>query len=435
MQNQNYRYSVLTLSLLMLGISTATSANSDVNAEVAQLRAELKELKALVQQQAQQVQTQSQVTQHTAEMQQKLTDQVTQAKNSAASLKTATGSEFKLYGNVRADVSYQSEGGGPAHPYNQMNRVPLKGVAENSDQFKSTLSATRLGFDFKTPVSEGNVTGKVEVDFLGGANLDNLRIRHAYLNYGNWLVGQTWSNFAVPDYMPETIDALGYVGGAVKRGPQIRYNYSLQPSTHLVVALEDPKDSSINLRLPALTARLNQSFSDNAGTFSLRGLVNEKKTANDEVTAWGVGAGVKYNLTPQTTFKADYYHVKGDSAFVSWANAGIVKNAAQDIVAENEFDSITIGLTQQFHPQWRGTLAYGYMKADVDTDYKQSGVDLTTVNKELWQAWGNVFYSPTKPISLGLEYVYGERESVGKAANGSNKGEDNRINAVAIYNF
>ncbi|MEG1091334.1 MAG: hypothetical protein RSE38_08385, partial [Acinetobacter sp.] len=59
----------------------------------------------------------------------------------------------------------------------------------------------------------------------------------------------------------------------------------------------------------------------------------------------------------------------------------------------------------------------------------------------LWQAWANVFYSPTKPLSFGLEYVYGEREAYGPVLNtegdaiSSRKGEDNRINAVAIYNF
>ena len=46
-----------------------------------------------------------------------------------------------------------------------------------------------------------------------------------------------------------------------------------------------------------------------------------------------------------------------------------------------------------------------------------------------------MFYSPTKPVSLGLEYVYGEREAFKAAANGSNTGEDNRVSAVAIYNF
>ena len=35
------------------------------------------------------------------------------------------------------------------------------------------LSATRLGLDFKAPIADQNLNAKIEVDFLGGANLDN----------------------------------------------------------------------------------------------------------------------------------------------------------------------------------------------------------------------------------------------------------------------
>lgn len=132
---------------------------------------------------------------------------------------------------------------------------------------------------------------------------------------------------------------------------------------------------------------------------------------------------------------ADYYHVKGDSSFISWTNQGFVTNVDKDIIATNEFDSITIGLTQQLSAQWHGTLGYGYMKADNNADYINALADKTKANKNLWQAWANVFYSPVKPISIGLEYVYGEREAFGAAPNGSTKGEDNRVNAVVMYNF
>jgi hypothetical protein len=71
--------------------------------------------------------------------------------------------------------------------------------------------------------------------------------------------------------------------------------------------------------------------------------------------------------------------------------------------------------------------------ASTPTTEKESNA--TRANKDLWQAWANVFYSPTKPLSFGLEYVYGERTALEAATNGSKTGEDNRINAVAIYNF
>ncbi|AUC07810.1 hypothetical protein BVG18_13375 [Acinetobacter lwoffii] len=420
--------SMMAMSLGGISLSTQAQTSAQSNQqEIEQLRQEVQALRALVEQQQRQTAV---VTAHVA---------ATPAPASKPVMKIASGAEFNLYGNIRADASYQAEGGSAARMYNQINAVPLEGVGERSDEFKSTLAATRLGMDFKAPVGAGDkaLSGKVEVDFLGGASFDNLRIRHAYISYANWLIGQTWSNFAVPDYIPETVDALVYAGGSIKRTPQVRYTSTISPETNLVFAVEDPKDATITgikQRLPALTARLNHKFADNL-TVSARAMGNEKRVNEDEKMAWGVGLGAKYEFVPGTSFKADYYHVKGDSSFVSYANPGVVTAANGDLL-QSEFDSITVGLTQQFNDKLRGTIGYGYMNFDQDNGYLAApGLNLTAVNKDLWQAWANVFYNPTKPLSFGLEYVYGEREALGAAPNGSTKGEDNRINAVAIYNF
>lgn len=413
------------IALSMGGMSVAAQAQTQQQNEIEQLRQEVQALRSLVEQQkVQSAQTATAIAnvQRTA---------ATVPANPV--LKTAKGAEFNLYGNVRLDASYQVEGGAKDMPYNQINSVPLEGNAEQSDRLRSTLSATRLGLDFKSPVGDQDVKGKIEVDFLGGANLDNLRIRHAYLNYGNWLMGQTWSNFAIPDYMPETIDALAFVGGAVKRTPQVRYTAKFNPKTNLVVAAEDPKDSTVSQRLPALTARLNHQFADNFNV-SVRAMGHEKRINSEEEMAWGVGAGAKYDVVPGTTLKADYYHVKGDSSFVSFTNTGVIARTDGSLV-QNEFDSIMLGVTQKFGDKLHGTLGYGYMSFDEDQNYINALADKTKANKELWQAWANIFYSPTKPLSFGLEYVYGEREAFGAAPNGSKTGEDNRLNAVAIYNF
>ena len=430
--------SMIAMSMGGMGVSAQAQTAQNSQQEIEQLRQEVQALRALVEQQQKQ----------TATLNTAVQTQQAAAASAKPVMKLASGAEFNLYGNVRADASYQAEGGSSARMYNQINAVPLEGVGERSDEFKSTLSATRLGMDFKAPVGAGDkaLSGKVEVDFLGGAGLDNLRIRHAYMSYANWLIGQTWSNFAVPDYMPETVDALAYAGGAVKRTPQVRYTSTFSPATNLVLAVEDPKDATITgikQRLPALTARLNHKFADNL-TVSARAMGNEKRVNEDEEMAWGVGLGTKYEVVPGTTLKADYYHVKGDSSFVSYANTGVIAAANGDLL-QSEFDSITVGLTQQFNDKLRGTLGYGYMKFDDDQRYIDALIastpedatqsNATKANKDLWQAWANVFYSPTKPLSFGLEYVYGERKALDAATNGSDTGVDNRINAVAIYNF
>lgn len=409
-----------------MGLLSLNMAHADSMTEVEQLRNEVKQLRSMIEQQ-QHMQNKQIVA---LENNVKAAQVVSQAKDQTFA-RTKAGAEVTLYGNIRADLLYQSEGGSADRLYNQINSVPLKGHNESSDQLKSTLAATRLGLDFKT--ADKDISGKIEVDFLG-AN-DGLRIRHAYFNNGQWLIGQTWSNFAVPDYMPETIDALGYVGGAVKRDAQIRYTHKFNAETQLVTALEDSKDALSNMRIPVLSTRLNQSFADRAGALSLRGMVSEKRTVADNELAWGIGLGAKYDISAKTTLKADYYLVKGDSSLVSWTNQGFAIDANKNIMALNQFDSITVGVTQQFNSQWRGTLGYGYMKADENQDYIRYLSDPTKANKTLWQAWANVFYSPKKPLSFGLEYVYGERKAFVAAPNGQDTGEDNRFNAVAIYNF
>ncbi|WP_431605778.1 DcaP family trimeric outer membrane transporter [Acinetobacter indicus] len=420
--------------VIAVGLTMSVMANAQSSQEVEQLRQEVQQLKALVHQYAQQNQTvQANLNQLANTAAQPPVAQKASTEKRGLGM-TLGNAEFNLYGNVRMDGSYQVEGSSRDLPYNHINAVALEGNNESSDRLRSTLSATRLGLDFKSPVGDQDVKGKIEVDFLGGSNFDNLRIRHAYLNYADWLIGQTWSNFAVPDYMPETVDALAYAGGAVKRTPQVRYTAKFSPQTNLVVAAEDPKDNSITQRLPALTARLNHQFADNMSV-SARAMGHEKRINSDEEMAWGVGLGAKYDVTPSTTLKADYYHVKGDSSFVSFANTGTIQGA--NGLEQSEFDSITVGLTQKFNEKLRGTVGYGYMSFDQDADYLAAtpADKRTGVNKDLWQAWANVFYSPIKPVSLGLEYVYGEREAVVPAANGSKTGEDNRINMVAIYNF
>lgn len=420
--------------VIAVGLTMSVMANAQSSQEVEQLRQEVQQLKALVHQYAQQNQTvQANLNQLANTAVQPPVAQKASTEKRGLGM-TLGNAEFNLYGNVRMDGSYQVEGSSRDLPYNHINAVALEGNNESSDRLRSTLSATRLGLDFKSPVGDQDVKGKIEVDFLGGSNFDNLRIRHAYLNYADWLIGQTWSNFAVPDYMPETVDALAYAGGAVKRTPQVRYTAKFSPQTNLVVAAEDPKDNSITQRLPALTARLNHQFADNMSV-SARAMGHEKRINSDEEMAWGVGLGAKYDVTPSTTLKADYYHVKGDSSFVSFANTGTIQGA--NGLEQSEFDSITVGLTQKFNEKLRGTVGYGYMSFDQDADYLAAtpADKRTGVNKDLWQAWANVFYSPIKPVSLGLEYVYGEREVVVPAANGSKTGEDNRINMVAIYNF
>ena len=418
-------------SILATAVLTAMSAaySGTESAEIAQLRQEVQELRAMLQQYVKQpVPTSSNPQVAVAAAPQATETQAPKLNISKA------GAEVSLYGYLRADASYQAKGASTM--YNNISGVPLEHTAEEAqqkDRLHSTVNVTRLGLNFKTPTAAGDVGGKLEMDFFGGSTRDQFRIRHAYLTFDKWLIGQTWSTFIAPEYYPETIDAGTYVGGALQRSPLLRYSDNLSANTSFAVAIEDPKytatsDPDNEMRLPALVGRLNHKF-ENGSLLSGRTFMAEKKTSNDEEWAWGVGLGGKYQLTPQTFLKADYYHVKGDGRFLLWTNNSYVIDDKNHIQS-NEFDTISAGLTHQFNSQLRSTLGYGYMKAKDHNTFAQIQKTNLTQNKELWQGWINAMYNPYKPITLGVEYVYGERETFE-----GRKGIDNRFNMMASYDF
>lgn len=50
------------------------------------------------------------------------------------------------------------------------------------------------------------------------------------------------------------------------------------------------------------------------------------------------------------------------------------------------------------------------MKAKDDNRFAELQRTSTTQNKQLWQGWVNALYNPYKPITLGIEYVYGNEK-------------------------
>ncbi|APR70315.1 MULTISPECIES: DcaP family trimeric outer membrane transporter [Acinetobacter] len=414
--------SILALSVVAAMPSVYAASERD---EVAQLRQEVQELRAMLQHYVQQPASTQSTTQAKATI---------SSSPQASQLKLKSGAEVSLYGYIRADASYQAKGASTT--YNNISGVPLKDTAEaaqQKDRLHSTANVSRIGLNFTTPTAAGDVGGKLEMDFFGGASRDQFRIRHAYLTFDKWLLGQTWSTFIAPEYYPETIDAATYVGGALQRSPLVRYSDNITANTSFALSVEDPKytassDPDNKMRLPAFVGRVNHKF-ENGSMLSGRSFVAEKKTSNDNTWAWGVGIGGKYQFHPKTFIKADYNHIKGDGRFLMWSNSSYAIDE-QNNIHSNEFDSISTGITHQFTSQFRSTLGYGYMKAKSDNSFARLNKDSSNQNKELWQGWINGMYNPYKPITLGMEYVYGERETFD-----GRTGTDNRINMMASYDF
>lgn len=410
----------LALSVTALMMTAANAASSD-KAEIQQLRDEVAQLKSLIQQQ-QQVQQRQQV-----QLQEVQTQAAAPAPAQAPTLSgllSKSGASVNIYGFVRADAAYQIRGGNGI--FNRINAVDLKGSGNpNSERLDTTVATTRLGLDFKTNVNGADVGGKLETDFGGSSN--TFRIRHAYLTYNNWLIGQTTSSFLSLDSQPEMIDFNSPLGIGTTRVPMVRYSDKINPQTQYFVGLEQGRT---NNRLPTLTGKVRYALPDGKGAVTGRALLEEVRAreADDETElGWGLALGANYNVTDQISVYGDYSHVKGDDKILSFTNTAYNRHGTTNDITLNEFDAVTAGITYKISPKLRSTLGYGAMFADKG-DYAK--FDGTSQNKELQQGWLNVLYSPVKPITFGAEYVYGQRETFAGV-----KGTDNRVELMAKYDF
>ena len=410
----------LALSVAALMMTTTHAATKEQQ-ELAQLRAEVAELKALMQQQ-QQVQQQQAV-----QIQQvKAQPAPVKAESPLSSFKSKSGADINLYGFVRGDANYIIEG-----QDDDFNKV-ASSDGKTKDKLRATAKTTRLGLDFNTNVGGDNkLGGKVEVDFAGSTTDSNgaLRIRHAYLTYNNWLFGQTTSNF-LSNHAPEMIDfATNVGGGTAARIPQVRYGFNLAPATKLFISAEEGDSSGKNIKysVPNLTAKLTQGFADGKGSVSARALVENYKSADDSDTAWGLAAGVNYQVMDPLKISADVSYVDGNSNYLYGSNSSYVVDDANGKIAQNEAFGVQVGGTYKFNEKLRSTLAYGALFADDSTDYATLN---QTANEEVYQAWINFIYSPVKPLDLGVEYINGKRDTFA-----GNSYKDNRVGLMAKYSF
>ncbi|ENV17146.1 DcaP family trimeric outer membrane transporter [Acinetobacter guillouiae] len=400
----------LALTVTALMVNTAQAATD--SQEIQQLRNEVQELKALLQQQQQQV---------------RLVESKVQAAPSSSSvgLKSKSGADINIYGFVRGDANYIIEGGD-----DDFNKISSTN-GEAKDKLRATAKTTRIGLDFNTPVGDAKVGGKVEVDFAGNGVNENLRIRHAYLTYNNWLFGQTTSNF-LSSHAPEMIDFATNAGGGTTRIPQVRYAYNLAPTTKLLVAAEEGNSTgvtgtAVKYSLPVLTGKITQSYADGNGNASARVLVENYKDNNvgKDKTGWGVAVGTDFKVADPLKLFADASYVVGNSNYLYGSNNAY--SVVNGDIEQNEFTALQVGGTYKILPNLRSTLAYGALFADNGTDFAKAN---QTANEKIQQAWLNVIYSPAKPIDLGIEYINGKRETF---AGQSYK--DNRVGLMAKYNF
>ena len=342
------------------------------------------------------------------------------------------GSEttLRLYGSAEVHLIHDAGRASPSDNFTDLTFQPVSSevlgnpTLGQKGKTKLTAQTSRFGFETSTPTSAGSFNTRVEADFYayGSGNRNRLRLRHAYGEYGGFLVGQTWSTFMDLDNLPETVDFNGPIGAPFSRRTMIRYSYGDSKAGYKVtVAVEDPEDQfgggSANERLPQLVARFDQRF--DWGAVNVRGLMHEKRSLTTTKRGYGLGLGGSFKLTDKDLLMGQYTAVEGDIDQLYGSNGYSI--AGDGSITFDKNQGLVVGYAKTFSDQWRGTVAFGMNQGKT-----AQAVD----NKRLQQLFVNLIYAPIKNVELGGEVIIGERKTFS-----GEKGVMQRLDLMGRYSF
>jgi hypothetical protein len=294
---------------------------------------------------------------------------------------------------------------------------PIPSVATVNN---STVSVrpTRLSLDFRVPSAKvGEVRFYLEGD-LFGTNATTPRLRHAYAQVKNFLVGQTFSNFMDPDAFPDTLDFQGPNGMVSIRNPQLRYGFALSSSTTFYVSIEKPS-SDVIFKTPEFSAQPNAPSPDGAirlrqeferGHFQIAGVFRSIAAflpdgRTDSVFGWGINAsaGVKTVGKDNLIFAVAAGH--GISRYLQ-DTSGLGIDAEVASFSDPHLQATpAVGIEGAYQHYWKKSLRSSAIYSYAAVNNTDRAVT-TTYNHSTYTGT-NLIWNPYGSLYLGAEFLYG----------------------------
>lgn len=356
----------------------------------------------------------------------------------------AANTEFSFGGFIKMDamLSSYSDGdvsdtavGGLGREFYIPSTIQ-PGAEPDTTELDMTARTSRFNFKTVTDVGDGkSVTTFIELDFEGTggneivSNSYGPRIRHAFINYNDLLIGETWSNFMNVGALPESADFIGPSESTVFiRQPQVRYTMG-----DLAVALENPQttgagDSGDNGMIPDITAsyKIKAGNADLVAAALVRQLTYDGPAEDDDTTTMGYGI----NLSGKVMIGKD------DLKFSATAGSGVGRYVGLGAIADaslvgedletSETTAAFIAYRHHWNSEWRSSVVYGMLSADYDDDATFTSAPVTDASS----VRVNVMRSPVKKLTYGAEFSTAtvERE-------GGDEASMNRLYFTTKYAF
>lgn len=405
---------VALLAGTALGLTGMAAADGgDIEERIAALEAMVAELKA-------------ELAQERAAMDDAVVrlDKVERATPTDRTFATNTGfmvgdTTFKLAGfiDVDAHATTVSDGGIASNSIARDFYIPGATPIGGDEMSFTDLTAqgSRFAMTAQKPVGDKTVTGYLELDFLGSAQGNELvsssfspRLRRAYIDYGNWRLGQEWSTFQNTSAIPESASFLVLSDGMVfVRQAQLRYTHG-----NWQFAIENPNTTSLNIGsrdenlLPDVVARYNMK--GDYGNISIAGIARQLRAdlgpTEEETFGYGLSVAGRVKVGDKDDIRFNLTGGEGLGRYI-----GLAASRATALDPNGELEAIPSygGLIAWRHPFGEtARLNVGYSGLFIDNPSYLGGGATSSVQS----AYGAVLWDIAPKVTTGVELLHGIRE-------------------------
>lgn len=322
---------------------------------------------------------------------------------------------LKIGGYFKTDFIYDGKPAGDPERFIPSS-FPTGAPGVNSSTV--SIRPTRMNLDFRVPVKAlGDVRFYVEAD-LFGSNSTTPRLRHAYTQAKNFLIGQTFSNFMDADAGPDQLDFQGPNADILIRNPQLRYTAPLAKKTSLSFSVEKPS-SDVAFKTPAFNSLPNSPGPD--GTVKIRQETSGGHIAlaavfrdvsaylpngkSDSVFGWGVNFTGAQKIVGKDTFVWQAAYGAGIERYIQDSSglgidAAVVSSYQPYLRALHEVGTY-FGYQHYWIPKVRSNWIYGFVNVN-NTAYQ----DPSTYHKSNYVAT-NLIWNVFGSLNVGSEFLYG----------------------------
>jgi len=337
---------------------------------------------------------------------------------------------FKFGGFIKADVSVSdfSDGnlasGSLGRDFLLLSQLPVSATGtSNGADIDFNARETRFGVRSETQTQYGKITTNLEFDFLitnGGneivSNSYVPRIRHANISYRGWTFGQDWSTFQDLKVWQDHLDFLGSTPGIVlNRQALVRYQsgpfeLSIETPETVLTDVTGQRVVSGDGAVPDVVLRYTHSGS--RGHLRIAGIVRTlhaeagtgSLTQEDTAIAYGVSISGKMRTFDRDNLSFKFNAGEGLGRYLA---LGLISDATVSAAGEIDPIGVVSGFVSYQHfwsEKWRSNLSFGLLDARYPDTFAIGGVSDSAMSVH-----GNILYAPHRKLTLGLEYIYGER--------------------------